>query len=142
MVKPIKDDILQLKVQNVLRLARKTILVVNNEPLEQNILNRVIKRCGYDSISASSGQEAAAALDQNKVDLVISQKELPSEQALSVLVTVKDKCFSTPVLLISDAKKESDEEALISAGADGVITKPFMNIEIERKLKALLCQNR
>lgn len=133
--KPVKADVLLKKVKGALERAKKTILLVGQDPQLLDILERIIKRDGFNTLKANSGQAALDVLDSDSyVDLIISAIEMPEMSGWDLLIEAKEKNFRLPVLLILDNNKPTDADPL-AAGADGTVSMPFENISIGRTLK-------
>lgn len=133
--KPVKADVLLKKVKATIERAKKTVLLVGHDPQLLDILERIIKRDGFNTLKASSGQAALDILDGDSyVDLIISAIEMPEMTGWDLLIEAKEKNFRLPVLLILDSNKPTDVDPL-AAGADGTISMPFENISIGRTLK-------
>lgn len=133
--KPVKADVLLKKVKGTIERAKKTILLVGHDPQLLDILERIIKRDGFNTVKATSGQAGLDILDSDSyVDMIISTIEMPDVTGWDVLIEAKEKNFRMPVLLILDGNKQSDADPL-AAGADGTISMPFENISIGRTLK-------
>lgn len=133
--KPVKADVLLKKVKAAIERAKKTVLLVGHDPQLLDILERIIKRDGFNTLKASSGQAALKTLDSDSyVDLIISAIEMPEMTGWDLLIEAKEKNFRLPVLLILDSNKSTEVDPL-AAGADGTISMPFENISIGRTLK-------
>lgn len=132
--KPIKKEVLLEKVKKVLKQGTDSVLIVDDEKLIQNLLSRAVEREGLKAITASSGEEALDLLDKYKVKLVISDISMPGMNGLELLVKIKEKYPTLPVLLITGHAGQYTKEEVLAAGADSYITKPFKNIEIAQRL--------
>ena len=102
-----------------------TILVVDDEPNIIEVLEIVLQDEGMEVLKSSSGQEALALLQENDVDLVISDIKMPDFSGVELLREAKQLSPDTVFIMITAfASTETAIEAL-QHGAYDYITKPF-----------------
>ena len=101
------------------------ILVVEDEPQINKMIQILLRKSGYDSLPAFSGTEAILLLEKEKFDLVLLDLMLPGISGEEVLDRINK--LQVPVICVS-AKDDLDTKLeLIRKGADDYITKPFNN---------------
>lgn len=137
-VKPVNADVLIAKVKKAFDRLPGQVLVVDDEELLRRLLFQTLGRQGYRILLASSGNEALELMEKNKVAVVLSDIEMPGMNGLELLVTIKDKHPHVPVLLMTGHGATYGRQDVISAGADGYITKPFKNTDIINKIEPFL----
>ncbi len=99
------------------------ILIVEDDNDINNMINQVLTKEGFETVSAFSGTEAILRLEQEDYDLIILDLMLPGIEGQEVLKK-KDK-KNVPFIVIS-AKDEIDTKVeLLELGANDYITKPF-----------------
>ena len=110
----------------------ETVLVVDDDPIIQRLLQMNFEMEGYKVITASDGQEGLDKVRSERPDLVVLDVMMPKMNGLEVAAALKDdeELASIPVLLLSAKAQESDVQAGIGSGADGYMTKPFEPIEL------------
>ena len=102
-----------------------TILVVDDEPNIVEVLEIVLQDEGMEVLKSSSGQEALTLLQENDVDLVISDIKMPDFSGVELLREAKQLSPDTIFIMITAfASPETAIEAL-QHGAYDYITKPF-----------------
>ena len=106
-----------------------TLLIIDNEPFNLNILQgRLIER-GFDVVRVADGAQALGVLDENLVEFsaVLFDRMMPGEDGLDVLRQIKkrDVCKNLPVFIQSAATTDKDVIEGIEAGAFYYLTKPF-----------------
>src|SRR4051812_36485117 len=105
----------------------KTILIVDDSASIRQVLGLTLKGAGYSVVEACDGEDALKKLDSQKVNLVISDVNMPRMDGLTFLKEMKQKpsCKFTPVIMLtteaSDEKKKSGQ----AAGAKAWVVKPF-----------------
>ncbi|HDI46038.1 MAG TPA: sigma-54-dependent Fis family transcriptional regulator [Candidatus Omnitrophica bacterium] len=107
------------------------ILVVDDDPGLLETLTDALELEGYGVTTARAGEEALQILDEEEVDLVITDIKMPGLSGMELLKVIKEKNQSLPVIVMTGfASLETAIEA-IKQGAYDYITKPF---EIEKFL--------
>ncbi|HUJ17284.1 MAG TPA: sigma-54 dependent transcriptional regulator [Nitrospirota bacterium] len=107
------------------------ILVVDDEQSMRDFLAIMLKKEGYDVVSAETGADAIKAVQNEIFDLVISDVKMPGMDGIDVLRTVKELSPETVVIMITAyATAETAVEAM-KLGAYDYITKPFRVDEIK-----------
>ena len=90
----------------------KKVLVVDDEPIMRNALNRILTSIGYTVFLASDGLELSKTLEVEKLDLVVLDVNLPWVDGLELCQIIKTspQLSSTPVVMISARKSKEDIE--------------------------------
>lgn len=105
-------------------MARKNILVVDDEKLQREIYETILTSADYDVSTASSGEAALKFLDDRKFDLVLTDLKMTGISGLDLLHQVMSRDSSISVILITGhGTIESAKEALRS-GAFDYLEKP------------------
>jgi len=100
----------------------KTILVVEDDPVNQMILSDFLSANDYRIVVASSGPEGIAGFDREQPQLCLVDVQLPRKNGLDLVREMKQRVASTPVLLMS---AEPEQPAELCTLADGYLAKPF-----------------
>lgn len=106
----------------------KTILIIEDDNDINQMLSKLLKQNGYETISAYSGTEGLLVHGDN-VDLILLDLMLPGRSGDEIIGELKDK-KNVPIIVtsaISDIDKKVD---LFMLGADDYVTKPFSNEEL------------
>lgn len=115
------------------------ILIVDDEPQIRRFLGISLRTQGYLVLEAATGRDALETVASRSVDLVILDLGLPDLDGLDVLIALR--AFSAvPVLVLSVRSSESEKVALLDAGANDYVSKPFGVQELSARLRALLRQ--
>ncbi len=115
----------------------KTILVVDDTPDAQNCVIETLSRCGYKVISVQTGADALAALRNDvKVDLVISEYQIPDMDGIAFVASVKTFFPGLPVIMVTACSSIETYIRSLSAGVFEYMNKPIMAHELTRVVKA------
>ena len=117
------------------------ILVVDDEPQIRRFLGISLRANGYEVDEAANGHECLASLATRGADLVVLDLGLPDMEGSDVLRELR--AWSTiPVIVLSVRAQEREKVALLDAGANDYMTKPFGVQELLARLRVLLRQSR
>ena len=106
----------------------KKILITEDSPTMRSLLISTIEILdGYEIIEAASGFEALRLLPREKVDLIITDINMPDINGLELISYVKNNPHyrDIPLFIISTESSEKDMERGLALGADEYLTKPF-----------------
>jgi adenylate cyclase len=114
------------------------VLVVDDQPPNVRLLDAILTPRGYDVRSASSGEEALAAIDGGDVDLVLLDIVMPGMDGYQVCQEIRDRPATAylPVVMVTASGDEQKIKAL-EAGADDFLTKPVNKNELLARVASL-----
>jgi len=103
------------------------ILVVEDSPLQAQILRRLLEGSGYHVALAANGKEALSRLRSSTPRLIISDILMPEMDGYELCAAVKkdDSLSRIPILLLTTLTDPEDVIRGLEARADGYLTKPF-----------------
>ncbi len=121
----------------------KTVLIVDDSNTMRKIVSRSLRQAGIDFstiLEAGDGQEALDVLASNKVDVVLSDINMPNMNGLEFLKAKSENpaIAGIPVVMISTETGADIIDEAKSYGAKGAIKKPFTPDLINETLGALL----
>ncbi len=115
------------------------VLIIEDEArLAENVARSLREGAGYAVDVAPDGEEGAFMAESNPYDLVILDLMLPKLDGLSVLQRMRRQGSPTPVLVLTARDEKESVVALLNAGADDYISKPFDLGELMARAKALI----
>lgn len=115
---------------------KKYVAVVDDEKEIRDILTILLKGEGYEVVSLKDGQEVLK-MASPEIDLYILDVNMPKMSGFMTAVELR-KNYDTPIIFLTAYSAESDKVMGFSAGADDYIVKPFSNIELLMRVKAIL----
>jgi len=120
------------------------ILIVDDEPFNVDYLEQELEDLGYDSISASNGQEALDLISTESPDMVLLDIMMPVMDGFEVLAKLKadENWRHIPVVVISAMSDMDSITKGIEMGADDYLPKPFDPVLLLARLKACLEKKR
>lgn len=114
------------------------ILVVDDEAPVREMIGDALSLAGYKTIAAADGLEALNLLRSTKVDLIVSDINMPKLDGLQLLENLRAKGDSTPFVLLTASKERPHLSTGFRLGADDFIAKPFGIEELALRVAAIL----
>jgi two-component system response regulator ResD len=119
--------------------ARRTVLVVDDEPTITEVVARYLERAGYRTAIAADGAQALAAAGEQRPDLVVLDLMLPKLGGLEVMRRLREHDHArVPIILLTAKGEESDKITGLRLGADDYVVKPFSPAELVARIDAVL----
>jgi DNA-binding response OmpR family regulator len=124
--------------------AAATILIVDDEPVNIEMLRQELDEEGYRLLTAGDGEEALIKVQEHRLDLILLDVMMPRVDGLTVCRILKGsgKTVLIPVILLTALRSHEDRLRGIEAGADDFISKPFDRDELLAKIRSMLRQKR
>jgi len=113
------------------------ILVCDDELDVREMLQEYLQKRGYEVSIASSGKELRTVLGLINIDLIILDINMPGEDGLAVLRSLRPD-NQTPVVMLTAADDVVDRIIGLEMGADDYLGKPVDLRELEARIKAVL----
>lgn len=113
------------------------VLVVDDEPQIRRFIDISLRAQGYRVEMAENGAAGLAALAAHGAELVILDLGLPDMDGREVLGQLR-QWSQVPVLVLTVRSSETEKVALLDAGANDYVTKPFGIQELMARVRALL----
>ena len=115
---------------------RKHILIADDEREIRDIVKLLLEGEGYAVTTAENGQKVLE-LAGTDVDLYLLDVNMPRLTGIMAAAQLRKSC-QTPIIFLTAYSGESDKVMGFSVGADDYIVKPFSNIELLMRVKAVL----
>jgi len=118
----------------------RCILIADDEPNILISLEYLMKREGYAVSVARDGEEAMAAILQQRPALVLLDVMMPKKSGFEVCQEVRanDAVKDTLILMLTAKGRETDVAKGLGLGANAYVTKPFSTKELVQKVRNML----
>ena len=118
-------------------------LIVDDSSVMRKIVERALRQAGLESLvvhEAGSGTEGLDLLRGQRVDLILSDINMPSMDGLEFLrqIRLQNLAQGTPVVMITTESSEEHVRQAIQAGARGYIRKPFTAEQVKERVLPLV----
>ncbi len=103
------------------------ILIVDDEPMTQDVLKRRLEQNGYRTAVANNGRECLNYLTSHRPDLVLMDIAMPELNGVDCITDLRKSWSldSLPIIVVSAMVDSDDVVAAIEAGANDYIVKPI-----------------
>ena len=112
------------------------ILIADDDREIRDFLQMLLKGEGYEVCAAADGEEVLAHIAP-EIDLYILDVNMPGLSGFAVASQIR-KDYEVPIIFLTAYSGEADKIMGFSAGADDYIVKPFSNIELLMRVRAIL----
>lgn len=117
--------------------ARKTILVIEDEPHILLGLKDALSFEGYRVVTASSGKEGLTQARAERPHVVLLDLMLPDMNGYQICEELRRHDAFMPIIMLTARSQEADKIRGLDAGADDYVTKPFSVGELVARIRAL-----
>jgi two-component system cell cycle response regulator DivK len=106
---------------------QKTILIVEDNALNQQLFAEMLQEAGYATLSAGEGLDALALAKERRPDLILMDIQLPAISGLEVTRWLKDDpdLRHIPVIAITAYAMPGDEARMKAGGCEAYVAKPI-----------------
>ena len=118
----------------------KSVLVVDDSTSMRQMVAFTLKSAGFSVVEGGNGKEGLQKLDGQKVDLVISDLNMPIMNGLDMIRQIRSRpqYKFTPILMLTTESQEAKKAEGKAAGATGWIVKPFNPDQLLMVIKKVL----
>jgi len=110
-----------------LEAEKGTILYVEDNPDNRNLIRRVLNAEGYSMIEAVNATQAMEKLESGGIDLILMDINMPDMDGYTLTAKIKaiQKFSKIPIVAVTANVMRGDREKSLEAGCDGYIQKPI-----------------
>ena len=119
-------------------MKKKNVLIVDDDPDVLAMLEGLLKKLEYNPYVAANGEEAVRVIDNNKIDVVVSDLVMPEMNGMELLKRVKSRKGDIPFVMITGHPSIETAVEAIKKGAYDYLTKPFQVEEVRIKIDRAL----
>ena len=118
----------------------ETILVVDDAPINLKLIDILLRREGYDVVTAVDAEQALAILERHRPDLILLDIQLPKMDGLELTRILKQDPRTRDIVLVAltACAMKGDAEKAFQAGCDGYITKPIETVSLAGEIRGYL----
>ncbi len=117
-----------------------TLLIVDDEPQVRKLLETLLQHEGYQTLSASNGEEALQLVAQQPPDLILLDVMMPGMDGYEVASQLKGNpaTANIPIIMLSALSESSARLSGLETGAEEFISKPVERVELWLRVRNLL----
>lgn len=114
------------------------ILVVEDNKSLLMLMKARLEQAGYKALKAQNGQEALEILEEQQVDLIISDIMMPLMDGFELIESLREANINLPILMVTAKEGFEDKEKGFRLGTDDYMVKPINMNEMILRVAALL----
>lgn len=123
---------------------KPTVLVVEDEPAQREILSYNLQSEGFEVVLAKDGEDALLCVSETPPDVILLDWMLPIISGIEVCRQLKScsKTNMTPIIMLSARSEDVDKVRGLDTGADDYLSKPYSVAELIARVRAQLRRSR
>ncbi len=102
-----------------------SILLLDGEDTSRRLLCETLEALGFKILESTNINDALKILAAQKIDLVMMDVILPDGNGAAFMMKLKDERAQIPIIVLTSVLDSKTRDEILSAGADGVLSKPF-----------------
>ena len=103
----------------------KNILVIDDNPINREILRNILELKGFSIVEAKNGKEAIEILGSEKFSLIIIDLIMPGMSGFETTEKIRAMGIKTPILAHSSLSSREDKRRCLQVGCDDFLPKPL-----------------
>ncbi|NIZ08701.1 phosphate regulon transcriptional regulator PhoB [Pseudooceanicola sp. HF7] len=121
-----------------------TVLVVEDEPAQREVLAYNLEAEGFRVSRAENGEEAMLLVEEVAPDIIVLDWMLPNLSGIEVCrqLKMRSETRGVPIIMLSARSEEVDRVRGLETGADDYVVKPYSVIELMARVRAQLRRTR
>jgi DNA-binding response OmpR family regulator len=118
----------------------KRVLVADDEPVTLRLHQMVLRQAGVEAALFEDGDSVILEMDSVSPDLAVLDYQLPGKNGLELVAALRahPKLAGIPIIVVTGYRELELKEALLEAGANEVIIKPFSPRMLRARIEELL----
>jgi len=116
------------------------ILIVDDSPTEAHVLKTMLEKNGFDTLSATSGEDGIAMALKEKPDLILMDIVMPGMNGFQATrkIAKEPDTAKIPIIIVTTKDQETDRVWGLRQGAKDYVTKPAQESELISKINNAL----
>jgi CheY-like chemotaxis protein len=120
-----------------------TVLVVEDNAVNQLVARRILERMGYSTELATDGEAAIRAAEVRTFDAILMDCQMPVMDGFEATRAIRrlETCRTIPIIAVTANALETTRQQCLDAGMNDLLTKPYSVDELNAKLRHWLPRN-
>lgn len=124
-----------------MKMSSKRVLFVEDSPTMRRIISNSLQRIGFvDIIEAENGVDALSKLEGQKIDLVVTDWNMPEMNGAELVKVLRSmpELGEVPIVMITTRGMRDDVMTAMKLGVNGYVIKPFTPDVLKAKLESVM----
>ncbi len=117
------------------------ILLAEDNAINQKVATRLLEKDGHEVVAVTNGQEAVAAIQRERFDVVLMDVQMPETDGLHATMAIREyekaTGYHVPIVAMTAHAFEGDSDRCLAAGMDAHIAKPVQPAELLAMVRSL-----
>ncbi|HEU4990722.1 MAG TPA: response regulator, partial [Gemmatimonadaceae bacterium] len=118
-------------------MPKRTILVIDDEPQIRRVVRNALASDDARVLEAETGVRGLDLAAAERPEVVVLDLGLPDMSGADICRDIR-AWSNAPILVLSARHSDTEKAALLDAGADDYVTKPFSTVELQARVRALV----
>ncbi|SHG72650.1 Hpt domain-containing protein [Thermosyntropha lipolytica DSM 11003] len=138
--KPTRNDIYQHVIDNQIVFFPRSVLLVEDNKLNQKIIAEILINYGFEVATADNGLECLSMLQKSYFDIILMDMQMPVMDGYEAtrLIRQDEKLKDIPIIAITAHAVTGDKEKCLACGCSSYLAKPFKAEELIEEIKKYL----
>lgn len=107
------------------------ILVVEDSPINQQVMTYFLESKGFECDLATSGAQALTLVHTNEYDLIFLDLRIPNLDGFSAARAIRETGCTVPIIAVTASAMPEDEKNAMESGMNAFMTKPFSRADFD-----------
>ncbi len=114
------------------------ILVVDDTAFQRKTISKLLQQRGHTTLQAANGLEGLEQVAADRPDCIVTDLLMPEMDGITFIKTLKNECYSIPVVVVSADIQETTKAECFSLGVKSFLNKPFKPDDLEEAVQEAL----
>lgn len=119
------DTQLTIPIVDFKQLAKKHILIVEDNRINQTVTKRILENIDVVCSIANNGEEAIALVKENTFDLILMDINMPIKNGFEATKKIRDFNTNIPIIALTAVEIEEEKHQIFACGMNDIILKPY-----------------
>lgn len=116
----------------------KKILIVEDNPINQELLSEILDRLEYKVDVADNGKIALDKVQTNSYHMILMDIQMPEMDGITATKNIREKNKDIPIIAITASIFQSDKNECTEAGMNGFLSKPYTFEQVKELVSKFL----
>jgi signal transduction histidine kinase/ActR/RegA family two-component response regulator len=114
----------------------KKVLIVEDNPINQLLVDNILKRWGIETVTSNNGAEAVSAVKHQRFDVILMDLQMPVMDGFEATIAIRsqEKHHRTPIIALTANNFKDDSDQCFRVGMDDFLSKPVSLINFKKKM--------
>lgn len=139
----ISSDLEHHTLQEETLLAGKTVLIVEDNPINQLLVSKILRRWGMTTVTTDNGAEALIAIEKQRFDIILMDLQMPVMDGFEATQAIRRHAQyrHTPIIALTANNFKDDSDYCFRVGMNDFLSKPVSLTNLKEKIRFWLSKS-